>query len=107
MVNGKKKAVSRRVVRRTPKETVVTTKISKTLRKKLVAYYNEMGVDPAILDKMLAVPAKDMAILTYKELVQFKLVTDMADKGTLTDGDVCTREPRPDNCVELKPNAKI
>jgi hypothetical protein len=107
MVNGKKKAVSRRVVSRTPNGTVVTTKISKGLRKKLVAYYNEMGVDPAILDKMLAVPAKDMAILTYKELVQFKLITDMADKGTLTDGDVCTRDPRPDNCVELKTNAKI
>lgn len=107
MVNGKKKAVSRRVVSRTPKETVVTTRISKSLRKKLVAYYNEMGVDPIILDKMLAVPAKDMAILTYRELVQFKLITDMADKGTLTDGDVCNRDPRPDNCLELKTNAKI
>jgi hypothetical protein len=106
-VNGKKKAVGRRVVSRTPNGTVVTTKISKTLRKELVAYFNEMRVDPAILDKMLAVPAKDMAVLTYKELVQFKLITDMADKGTLTDGDVCNRDPKPGNCVELMTNTKI
>ncbi|UGX87283.1 hypothetical protein [Phyllobacterium meliloti] len=102
MVNGKKKILDKRIIGRKPAGSYERTDLSKGYRKKLLTYFTEMGVDPALVDRMLAIPAKDISVLTQDELVQYKLVTGAGDVGDLTATRICEQETKPANCVELK-----
>jgi hypothetical protein len=103
IVNGKKKIIDRKVVSRKPTGTYETTEVRKGYRKQLVAYFVEMGVKPSLVDRMLAVSASDIYILQYNELSDFKFATDEGDSRAFTAGRICNRDPKPGNCVELKP----
>ncbi|MBA8882121.1 hypothetical protein [Phyllobacterium myrsinacearum] len=103
MVNGKKKVLDTKIIGRKPAGSYERTDLSKGYRKKLLAYFTEMGVDPTIVDRMLAVPAKDISVLTQDELTQYKLVTGTGDVSDLAATRICTQDSKPANCVELKP----
>jgi hypothetical protein len=102
IVNGRKKIIDRKVVSRRPTGTYETTELEKGYRKKLAAYFAEMGVNPSLVDRMLAVSASDIYIMPYNELSEFKFATEVGDSRAFTAGKICSQDPRPGNCVELK-----
>ncbi|MBZ3693081.1 COG3904 family protein [Phyllobacterium calauticae] len=102
MVNGKKKILDTKIVGRKPAGSYERTDLSKGYRQKLLAYFTGMGIDPAIVDRMLSIPAKDISVLTQDELVAFKLVSGTGDVSDLAATRICEQEPKAANCVELK-----
>jgi hypothetical protein len=73
---------------------------SKALRKKLAAYYKEMGIDPAIMDDSEKAAFKDMYWLQGARMDELKLRTSSKSAGILTDWNICRPEPVVRNCVK-------
>ena len=99
IVKGKKKVIERKIVGRKPGKSRVTYGHDKALRKKLTAYYKEMGVDPKILDEAEKTKYKDIDYLTPAEVNQFHLRTLPTGPETLAGPKVCGRTPVPGNCA--------
>ncbi|MGC4025745.1 MAG: hypothetical protein QM744_11685 [Mesorhizobium sp.] len=60
MVGGKKKVVSKKVVKRSKGKTQVIPQMSKDIEKRLRAYFDEMGVSQIIVDRMKATEASQI-----------------------------------------------
>ena len=100
IVNGKKKILNRKVLSRKPWKSYSTTKLSKPLQKKLVAYFNKMGVDGtgmfALINKA---PASSMHLLSMEEALTVKLATEFGSPTELVANKVCATEPPAGNCI--------
>ncbi len=102
IVNGKKKILNRKVLSRKPWKSYSTTKLSKPLQKKLVAYFNKMGVDGAgMFDLINKAPASSMHLLSMDEALTVKLATEFGSPNELVANKVCASEPPAGNCVRV------
>lgn len=106
IVKGKKKIIDRKIVGRKPGKAKVTYGHDKALRKKLTAYYKEMGVDPKILDEAEKTKYKDIDYLTPAEVQQFNLRTSPAGPETLVGPKACDATPVAGNCAKGEGNSK-
>lgn len=96
IVKGKRKTVNTRVLNRKTTGSYTTTKLSKSQRREIDGYFIEMGVDNALVDRMLAIYASDIAILSASELEQYRLATERSDLAAIGN----CRQPSPfENCI--------
>lgn len=92
MVNGKKKEVSRKEVRRKLKDEGKTTKLSKKLLARLNAYFKEMGIDLNIMEFVSSVGPDNMRILSTVEALRLGLLTDMLASHEMPGTRLCTEK---------------
>lgn len=106
MVNGKKKVLSRKIVSRKPMKSYVSTKLDKRLEKKLIAYFNRMGIDKSLLALFNRAPPSSMYMLAGDEVRTTRLVTDVTPALDLVASNLCAKTPPAGNCVLLEAAAK-
>ena len=99
LVNGKKKVVSRTIMGRDRIRSYTTTKLGKAVRKKLVAYFASMGVDPRLLELFDKAPPSSIHVVAQQEAISSGFVTDFVDASTLVEISVCKVVPPAANCV--------
>ncbi|MHB0953529.1 MAG: COG3904 family protein [Allorhizobium sp.] len=92
MVNGKKKEVSRKEVRRKLKDEGQTTKLSKKLQARLDAYFKEMGIDLNIMEFVSSVGPHNMRMLSTVEALRLGLLTDMLASYEMPGMRLCTEK---------------
>lgn len=100
MVKGKKKVIDRKIIGRKPGKSRVTYGYDKSLRKKLTAFYKEMGINPKVLEEAEKAAFKDINYLSGVELQDFKLRTLPTGPETLAGPNVCKPVGAPSNCAE-------
>ncbi len=103
IVNGRKKVISRKEIKRTSLKPKVTKGMHKDLRKALADYYNEMGINTALIVEAEKTPASKITALSQAALIKFKLVNAADGIEQLVDGSICKSAPPPANCVSVKP----
>jgi hypothetical protein len=101
--NGRKQIIDKKIVSRKAVGNFSTTKVTPKFRKKLEAYFLDMGVDAKIIDRMLAIPASDIRRLSQIEMLDLGLVTSLDQVELFTSAAVCKMEPAAANCVEAEP----
>jgi hypothetical protein len=106
IVNGKRKILSRKVVGRKPVKSYVSTRLDKRLKGRLLAYFERMGVDKALLALCNRAPPSSMYMLASDEMRTTRLITDVTPAPDLVASGVCAREPAAANCVLLEAAAK-
>jgi hypothetical protein len=106
MVNGKKKVLSRKVVKRKKAGTESTTRLPKSTRKALLGYFKEMGVGKNLLDAMLSTPPDKIRKLEPDEMLALGLITEVTVSDTLADPERCASRTRPGHCVTRNPAPK-
>lgn len=102
IVSGKKKVVGRKAVKRRTLGTSTSTKLSKAMRRQLLGYFKEMGIDAKLLDAMMSTPPTGIRRLTMDELSDFRLATEISMPEVFTVPGVCTRQPAPQNCIQRR-----
>ncbi len=100
IVSGKKKVVGRKAVKRRTLGTSTSTKLSKAMRRQLLGYFSEMGIDAKLLDAMMSTPPTGIRRLTMDELSNFGLATEISMPEVFTVPGVCTLQPAPQNCIQ-------
>jgi hypothetical protein len=105
MKNGRKQIIDKKIVGRKVVGNFSTTKIAPAFKRKLDRYFLEMGVDAKILERMLAVPASDIAKLTQVEMLDLRLVTSLDQVELFTGAAICQLMPPAANCVLAEPAA--
>ena len=100
IIKGKKKVIDRKIVSRKPGKSRVTFGYDKALRKKLTAYYKEMGISPKVLEESEKAAFKDINYLSGMELQELQLRTLPAGPETLAGPSVCKSIGKPGNCIE-------
>lgn len=103
IVNGKKKVISRKVVKRRNAGTESTTRLPKSTRKALLGYFKEMGIERRLLDAMLSTTPDKIRRLEPAEMLELRLITELTSSDTLADPERCTERQRPDHCVMRNP----
>jgi hypothetical protein len=103
IVNGKKKVISRKVVKRKNAGVESSTKLPKATRKALLAYFQDMGIKKALLDAMLSTPPDKIRRLEPAEMLQLGLITELTTSDTLADPERCVERDRPSQCVIRNP----
>lgn len=106
MINGKKKVLSRKVVKRKKAGTESTTRLPKSTRKALLGYFKEMGVGKDLLDAMLSTPPDKIRRLEPDEMLSLGLITEVTASDTLADPERCALRVRPGHCVTRNPAPK-
>jgi hypothetical protein len=101
IVHGKRKIFSKKLVGSKPEETFVTNKVPSTVKATIKNYYSEMGVDPQLLDMMLAIPASQIKQLALVEMLKLKLVTSMDDYELLVGASLCKSAVPAENCEAM------
>lgn len=76
-------------------------KMSKSLERRLAAYFSEMGVEKGVLLTMKNTPASAIHQLELHNMLQMKLVTSGDYSGLLTLAGICQANPAPENCREM------
>lgn len=102
IVKGKKKVIDRKIVSRKPGKSKVTFGLYKGLRKQLVAYYRDMGLDTALADENEQASFKDINLLSAAELDRYRLRTSPDGPQKLAGASICLKAPAPSNCVATK-----
>lgn len=103
VVNGKKKVISRKVVKRKNAGTESTTRLPKATRKALLGYLKEMGVGKKLLDAMLSTPPDKIRRLEPAEMLALGLISELTSTDVLADPERCAERKRPDHCVMRNP----
>lgn len=106
MVNGKKKVISRKILSRKKAGTQVTTKLPKSTRKLLTAYFRDMGIEKSLLDAMLSTAPDKIRKLEPVEMLDMKLITELSSTDMLTNAMICVHETTTPNCVMRNPPPK-
>jgi hypothetical protein len=96
--NGKKKVVSRKIVKTVNAGSYVTTKVPRATARSLTGYLKEMGVNPDLYKLMEQVPYDTIRILTGAEQNEFKLVTAPQLGTELVSPQLCKTTPPAENC---------
>ncbi len=97
--NGKKKIIDRKAVGREVLSNYTTTKLTANQRLQITGYYKSMGVNPSIVDKMLATPASSILQLNQVEMLNLGLVTSLEQADLFTSQVICKAARPADNCV--------
>lgn len=105
IVDGKKKVVSREVIRRKDIGSRSSTKMPKSTRKALTAYLKTMGVDLALIDFMESATPDKIRTLEPVEMLKIGLITELSSTDMLTTPQACLTPDRPDNCILLPASA--
>lgn len=100
MVDGKKKVVSRKIVRREKGKTYTTTKLDKATRRKLDAYAGAMGLGKGFIPLFGKAIPTSVYYVTGREALSAKLITSMESARILVDNQLCQAAPIADNCIE-------
>lgn len=103
VINGKRKVISRKVVKRKNQGTESTTRLPKATRKALLGYFKEMGVRKTLLDAMMSTPPDKIRRLEPAEMLDLGLITELTSSDTLADPGRCEVRERPDHCVMRNP----
>jgi hypothetical protein len=106
IVNGKRKVLSRKIMDRKPVKSYVSTRLDKRLKQRLLAFFERMGVDKALLALFDRAPPSSMYMLASDEVRATRLITDVTPAHELVASGVCAREPAAANCVPLEAAAK-
>jgi hypothetical protein len=101
IVKGKKQVIDRKIVSRKPGKSKVTFGLDKALRKKLAAYYKDMGMNPALIEENEKASFSDINRLTPAELDTFRLRTSADGPAAVAGGQICKRGAPPANCVAV------
>lgn len=104
IVKGKKKVISRKEVGRKTVKTSQKDGLDKSLRKKLLAYYKEMGISTDIIDDMLKAEFKTIYRLDLNRQEALKLVTSRGTSDLFTSNRACLSGNEAANCI-LDPQA--
>lgn len=99
MVNGRKKIISQRIIRRGPVKTTVTTKLDKTVRRQLNSYTGTMGLGKSFLALYGKAAPQSFYFVTSRESLAAKLITTMESARSLVDNQLCQAAPLADNCI--------
>lgn len=89
VVNGKKHIISRQEVSRKFVGLYDSTKLSKSLRSKILAYFKEMGVDRSILDMAMSAAPSSIRLITPDEAMKIGLLTDKVSADDLVKAGAC------------------
>jgi hypothetical protein len=103
IINGKKKVISRKVVKRKKAGTESSTRLPKATRKALLGYFKEMGIKKSLLDAMLSTPPDKIRRLEPNEMLALGLITELTSSDTLADPERCAERHRPGHCVLRSP----
>jgi hypothetical protein len=103
IVDGKKKVLSRKIVKRKQDGTESTTRLPKSTRKALLGYFKEMGIERKLLDAMLSTPPDKIRRLEPGEMLALGLITERTVSDTLADPARCADRERPGYCVMRNP----
>jgi hypothetical protein len=103
IVDGERKVVSRKEVRRKKAGTKVTTRLPKATRTLLVSYFREMGISKTLLDAMLSTPPDKIRRLEPEEMLKMNLITEIAAADLLTNPMLCIRDDAPAYCITRAP----
>jgi len=98
-VRGRKYRVTTEYI--TQGESYKVYKMSKSLERRLAAYFSEMGVEKDVLLTMKNTPASSIHQLELQDMLRMKLVTSGDYSGQLTLGNICRADPMPENCREM------
>lgn len=99
MVKGKKKVVSRTVVKRGPLKTYTTSKLDKPTTRRLQAYARKMGLGKGFMALLGKPQSGSIYYLTGKEALSARLVTNNDNARSLVDTQLCQTTPAAENCV--------
>ncbi len=89
IVDGKKRLVSRQEISRKFMAQRDSTKLSKSLRTKILAYFKEMGIDRSILDMAMSAAPSSIRLITPDEAMKIGLTTDQASAEDLIKAGAC------------------
>lgn len=103
VINGKRKVISRKVVKRKKAGTESSTRLPKATRKALLVYFKEMGINKALLDAMLSTPPDKIRRLEPNEMLKLGLISELTSSDTLADPQRCAERQRPGHCVLRNP----
>lgn len=103
IINGKKKVIIRKVVKRKKAGTESSTRLPKSTRKALLGYFKEMGIKKSLLDAMLSTPPDKIRRLEPKEMLDLGLITELTSSDILADPERCSERQRPGHCVLRSP----
>lgn len=106
VVKGKRKTISRKVVRRKTVGSYTTTKMDKAFNARMLAYLKEMGVKQAMYEAGQSTPAAEMRQLTPVEMLNMNLVTSLDATDVLVSIENCRIATPAANCI-LAPGQKL
>jgi hypothetical protein len=99
-VRGKKYRVTTEYIIQA--DSYKTYTMSKSLERRLAAYFNEMGVEKGVLLTIKNTPASAIHQLELQNMLRMKLVTSGDYFGLLTLASICQANPAPENCWEAE-----
>ena len=99
VINGKKHIISRQEISRKFVGQYDSTKLSKSLRSKILAYFKEMGVDRSILDMAMSTAPQSIRLIPQDEAKKIGLVTDVASADELINAGTCAPGQAFSSCV--------
>lgn len=103
VINGKKKVISRKVIKRKNAGTQSSTKLPKATRKALLSYFKDMGIKKQLLDDMLSTPPDKIRRLEPAEMLELGLISELTSSDTLADPERCVEREKPGHCVIRNP----
>lgn len=103
VVNGKKKVISRKVVKRKNAGTQSSTKLPKSTRTALLAYFKDMGIKKKLLDAMMSTPPDKIRRLQPAEMLDLGLISELTASDMLADPERCAVRDRPGHCIVRNP----
>jgi hypothetical protein len=103
IINGKKKVISRKVLKRKQAGTESSTRLPKATRKALLGYFKEMGIKTSLLDAMLSTPPDKIRRLEPNEMLELGLITELTSSDVLADPERCAERQAPGHCVMRNP----
>ncbi|MBB3611613.1 hypothetical protein FHX11_004574 [Rhizobium sp. BK602] len=89
VINGKKHIINRQELSRKFVGLYDSTKLSKSLRSKILAYFKKMGVDRSILDMAMSAAPSSIRLITPDEAMKIGLLTDLAGADDLVKAGAC------------------
>jgi hypothetical protein len=98
-IDGKKTVVSRKVIKRKNAGTQSSTKLPKSTRKALLAYFKEMGISKKLLDHMLSTSPDQIRRLEPVEMLEIGLISALTSSDMLANPEQCAGRVRPGHCV--------
>jgi hypothetical protein len=83
--------------------------VTKTMRKELTRFYDQMGVSPNILPLLEQTPRRQIRVLLQQELLAMKVTTTSGGVDLWTDPTICEKPEMPSNCrrVPSPPTVRI
>ncbi len=113
MVNGKKKIISHRFIKRTYEKPIAVVGVSAQSKPRYLQYFKEMGASPLILDEMAKASPANLNPIPYvkgeEPRKKLGLVTDNdLDVSYFVSADHCKTENKStSNCVFIKDNVAL